>query len=346
MSLTAIFWQGVLVLANLLAMSTLASPRTAAWFGVVIAALTLLGAFVAVGLASTRPRWQVAVVVCVACAFVLSPLAVADTPHGWVVKVTWAGGIAASDEETVLAILIGSTVAFSALFLSSLVDFAWVLPQMSGSTGSRAQMPCQSSLDPRWKGVTGNWLFHRLLAVLSFVLGLTVVVTLSTKQWIQNIDQTTAAALAAAATLLAGFYLTRARAVMAYTRNPALWVGDQVSLIDEGTNNVRSYYVMDVALEGVKLLDLEKLPTERVRDDRGWLTHDRMLDLPDAPKLLRTRTRFPPCGDGPDGCKRVNPYCKWRTELEGADRPSRRRRRPWVHARALGRRLLGLARRP
>ena len=70
-------------------------------------------------------------------------------------------------------------------------------------------MPCESSLHERWRSLTGIWLMHRLLATLGFVLGLTLVVTISVKNWVQNIDQTTAAAVAAAASLLAGFYLTR-----------------------------------------------------------------------------------------------------------------------------------------
>jgi hypothetical protein len=172
-------------------------------------------------------------------------------------------------------------------------------------------------MDARWKGLTARWFMHRLLATLGFVLGLTVVVTITVKHWVvPNENQTTAAGIAAAATLLAGFYLTRTRAVIAFASNPALHVGDAVLIIDEGTQHVRRYYVQDVALEGIKLLELTNEDTTRKVGDSTWPGHDRMLDLPDVLKVLRARDRFTPCGNCAAQCKRVNPSCRFRPEIE------------------------------
>ena len=181
-------------------------------------------------------------------------------------------------------------------------------------------MPCESSLHECWTSVTGIWLMHRLVATLGFVLGLTLVVTLAVKSWVQSIDQTTAAAVAAAASLLAGFYLTRARSVMAFSANPPLCVGDAVEVIDEQTEHVRRYYVQDVSLEGIKLLEVTEGDHSPKRCDPVWPSHDRMLDLPDALKMLRTRRRFGPCRGDQEGCKRVNPHCRHRPALEARRR--------------------------
>lgn len=345
MSPRAIAVQAVLVAVNLVAMSVLASPMTARLFGICLAGLAVLVLL----LSRVRVKGGVFLAVCVVAVVALCPWLAATELHqravaapanpavtsqhqapraaprstswvandGWVWSPRWRYGIAGGDREAVLVILIGSTTAFAAIFLSSLVDAAYVAPLMAGRWRSPKApgMPCQSSLDGRWKSLTAMWLMHRLLATLGFVLGLTVVVTITVKRWVvPNDNQTAAAGIAAAATLLAGFYLTRARSVIAFAPNPALAVGDAVELVDEGTNHVRRYYVQDVSLEGIKLLELSDDDTSPNAGPVFWPPHDRMLDLPDVLKVLRSRRRFTPCGHTLSTCNRVNPYCPFKDD--------------------------------
>jgi hypothetical protein len=321
MSFRTLAFQAFCVLVNLLAMSVLSSPPTARWYGAYVGGISIL---LMLGSLFSAPRnppgrllragiWPVIIAA--------SPwLAGAGDAGGLFWSPHWRAGIAEEDLDSVLIILIGSTTAFTAIYLSSLVDAGYVRPLVSGR-GRDPEMPCQSSLKDRWKRLTVVWLMHRLLATLGFVLGLTVVVTITVTRWIvPNDNQTTAAGIAAAATLLAGFYLTRARSVIAFAPNPALSVGDAVDLIDEGTDHDRRYYVQDVSLEGIKLLELPDGDATPKARQSVWPTHDRMLDLPDVLKVLRKRHRFTPCGNCAAQCKRVNPYCRFKTEIEDASR--------------------------
>ncbi|MGO9247581.1 MAG: hypothetical protein ACLP7W_03185 [Solirubrobacteraceae bacterium] len=321
MSFRTIAVQAILLIVNLLAMSVLSSPLTARWYGASIAfisvALLMLSCWWTAPTHRRGPlRAGIWPVIIVAVPWLVG------TSHagGLLWSPHWRAGIARRDLDAALTIVIGSTTAFAAIYLSSLVDAAYIRPLVSGrGRGCNAAMPCQSSMSERWKGLTARWLMHRLLATLGFVLGLTVVVTITVKHWIvTNENQTTAAGIAAAATLLAGFYLTRARSVIAFAPNPALHVGDAVELIDEGTQHVRRYYVQDVALEGIKLLELTDEDRTPKENDPIWPSHDRMLDLPDVLRVLRTRKRFTPCGKCAAQCKRVNPYCQFKKEIETA----------------------------
>jgi hypothetical protein len=317
MSFRSIALQAILLIVNLLAMSVLSSPQTARWYGASVALIS--GLLLALSLVWTDRRQgllQAAVwpAIIVAVPF----LAGASRQGGLLWSPHWRAGIAHQDLDAVLTIVVGSTTAFAAIYLSSLVDAAYIRPLVSGR-GRNVAMPCQSSMSERWKGLTARWLMHRLLATLGFVLGLTVVVTITVTHWVvPNENQTTAAGIAAAATLLAGFYLTRARSVIAFAPNPALHVGDAVELIDEGTQHVRRYYVQDVSLEGIKLLAITDRDRTTKANDPTWPGHDRMLDLPDVLRVLRARHRFRPCGNCTDACKRVNPYCRFKVEIEAA----------------------------
>ena len=63
-----------------------------------------------------------------------------------------------------------------------------------------------------------------------------------------------------------------------------------------GVTNRPVYYVVDVSIEGVKLLQLDEdgLPKGAAGKDPGR-KHDRSLALVDVPRLLRFRGRFTGC---------------------------------------------------
>lgn len=330
MTARGIVAQAFVLVLTLVGMSTVSSTATARGFGLALAGLTLVLLTLGLVVTSRRSLWTILGVVSAAALLAFSPFAAGAAPaDGWLWSPHWRSGIDDNDLTAVLAIFIGCVVAFSSLYLSSLVDFAYVIPLMRGLGRAGTGMPCQSSLSDQWLKVTKAWLLHRLAALLGFVAGLILAVTIAASSWVQRFDQVVAAAIAAAATLLAGHYLARARIVIAFNRNPPLWVGDDIELADEATGATRRYYVQDIALEGVKLLALDEdgdFKSER------WPSHDRMLDLPEALPLLRRRRPFAACFEAGAGCKKVNPHCPCRQgetpqPLEGAQDPPRRRRR-------------------
>lgn len=202
----------------------------------------------------------------------------------------------------VLAITILGTTVFMALYLSSLVDWCYIFPRLRGGTGIR---PCTDSLNPYWRRITRIWLLHRLIATIALVAATVAVVAIAANEWVLGLNQVVAAALAAAATVLAGFYLARLPFAVAIMVNPPLHVGDKIKLAEAFPLPAAcpDYFVSEVSLEGVKLVELDDGDVRtRPGPDRSY---DRMLDLTEIHKLLRARDTFAPCRE----CKGVHPYC-------------------------------------
>jgi hypothetical protein len=237
------------------------------------------------------------------------------------------GGITSGidDRATVKAMLIIGAATLTALYASSLVDRYYILPRVSGGHW-RGQMPCCDD-HLRWKRVTRTWLLHRLLANLLFVGGGAVVLTVGVTHWVRGDEQTVATVVAAAATVLAGFYLTRTAPAIAQVVNPWIQVGDTIQLAEEfnvpAEAEFPKYYVVDVSLEGVKLRDLAGARLLRERSAPPRRTHDRVIDIPEISKLLRSRPPGRPCTGRREGCKAVNPYCPYvREAAAAAPRPT------------------------
>jgi hypothetical protein len=67
------------------------------------------------------------------------------------------------------ALIVGVTVASCAVYVSSLVDWYWILPKVSGMIGLA---PCERAGGERFAAVTKMWFFHRAAAttIVTFVL--------------------------------------------------------------------------------------------------------------------------------------------------------------------------------
>lgn len=201
----------------------------------------------------------------------------------------------------------------SVLYLSSLIDWTYVKPAMGGERGL-GTMPCRSSTERRWRTVTRRWLGHRVAAYLALRLAVVaaLVVGVVAEVLSLNVDIKQSGATVIAAVLGTGgtailvFFLNRFVPVLTVVSNPPLQVGDQVVLAEEygaGVAERPVYYVVDVSIEGIKLLELGLDGRPRGSHPR---THDRSLNVADAPRLLRFRGRFTGCAER---CCRANPYC-------------------------------------
>ncbi len=241
--------------------------------------------------------------ICLALLAVVGPSLVVALVNGGTgfIDVTESG-----HEAVVLAMVLIGVVGAELVFISGLVDWFYVRPNLRGGLGTI----CATSLEDRWRSVTRVWLLHRAAATLGLIAAMTALVALAANSWIRPVDETVAGVIAAVATIIAGFYLTRAAPLLAIAVNPPVQVGDVIEIAEEfsvhNPNQLREYFVVDVALEGVKLLYVS--PEGDV--DRGGRdanrTHDRTVDVMDISKLLRGRRAIQPC---PGTCLKFTEHC-------------------------------------
>jgi uncharacterized protein YneF (UPF0154 family) len=239
------------------------------------------------------PTVAVAVVVLPCVALLWVPKTPVGAPtHDWESHHTLA----------VLAMAVLASAIFAVMWLSSVIDRCYVLPRLAGGAGKR---PCTHSLDSSWRGLTRIWFLHRLIAAVVLVAATIAIVAIAANEWLLNLNQVVAAALAAATTVLGGFYLTRLPFAVAMVANPPINVGDKVLFAEMFPQPASTphYYVSEMSLEGVKLVELTA-GDDRARPETDR-PYDRILDLGEIHKLLRARDAFGPCGE----CRGVNLYC-------------------------------------
>lgn len=249
-------------------------------------------------------------------------LAVACICAGAVVPAPIHDSLQHGAHRAAIEIGVALAITFSSVFVSTLVDWFYVAPMLRQGDDAETML-CRSSLAKQWRSVTQVWLFHRLLATLGFVLGLVAAVVLLASRLIEldqvgaaGIAQVGAAGIAALTTVLAGFYLARARHVIAFAVRPAFHVGDKIQLVsDDQQERARTYFVVDVALEGPRLLEVRGDDDEVPDQWNAWREHDRVLDFAEAAKLVWRRRRLVSCH--PEHCKRVNAYCPSNQEPPG-----------------------------
>lgn len=217
-------------------------------------------------------------------------------------------------------IAITVTAAAAVTHLSAMIDWAFINLRLKGVLGDWT-MPCQRS--SKWKLYTRMWLAHRVAAnlvgrlaiatVIGFAAALIIhIPSVGTKSanGTTTIDGKTLAAIVVplGATLLV-FFLNRFLPVWSLVLNPRLSVGDHIVLAEEygtGVERRPHYYVVDVANEGAKLLELKDGKPRGGPAAPGKREHDRSLDLVDIPRLLRRQRRYQGCLGT---CSMANHHC-------------------------------------
>jgi hypothetical protein len=208
--------------------------------------------------------------------------------------------------------------------LSALIDWAYIRPHLRGLFGSQV-LPCQTSGARHWSFLTRLWIGHRIVANAAWRIGAVVAIGFCTVLLVPADALNSAASnatskgtpqgailtvIGAAGAALLVFFINRYLPVLALVANPRISVGDHVVLAEEyGTGVERRpvYYVVDVAAEGVKLLELNEIgrPARATPDGPGR-KHDRSLPLVDVPRLLRVRSTYIGCSEW---CSKANPDC-------------------------------------
>jgi hypothetical protein len=210
--------------------------------------------------------------------------------------------------RVVQAFLVAGAAALSAVFISSLVDWYWILPRIGGLGDHEA--PCEAPGE-RWKYPTAIWLLHRGLAT-----ALVVAIIAAVPLYLAGIlgSTSTKTILSVVALAVGGGMATlnqKGLASLTSAFNQPIFVGDTVLVNQPGEGEGapvvrRRAYVVDVSVQGLKYQYLEG-------DDYNGPPFERKGHGPversnEYQAITRTEGALAvPCREY---CKGVNWYCR------------------------------------
>jgi hypothetical protein len=201
---------------------------------------------------------------------------------------------------SVKAIVIGAVVGVGTVYVSSLVDWYWIMPKVSGTTGPG---PCEHSGNERWAGVTNVWFFHRAVAT-SVVIGILAGVPAYIAGH-SGSDGTAWALLGAALAVGYSSVNTGVRSALSFAFNAPIHVGDIIRVrADPEDQYLQDAYVVDVSIQGLKYMLVQ-------REDDGnprFTNKGEQLSMEELLETHRNRTAESPC-PGAAECRAVNWYC-------------------------------------
>jgi hypothetical protein len=207
------------------------------------------------------------------------------------------------DTSTVLqTLIVGVTFGATTVYLSSLLDWYWILPKVSGATGPG---PCEAPGLERWAGVTKLWFFHRAVATASIIGVLAAV-----PGYLAGISKGggTGAAWALLGALLSigysSFNVGLSRAFL-YAFNPPVHVGDVIRVRPTEESELQQAVIVDVSVQGAKYKLVKphlEAPKPRFTKKGQSLSMEQVSELIplDDPQAMCT---------GPEGCRAINWYC-------------------------------------
>jgi len=211
---------------------------------------------------------------------------------------------------------VSATLVTGGLYWSSLVDWYWILPRVSGLFGVR---PCRrSDGDPfpitSWAAVTTWWYGHRTASPVAVFLGAggLTAAAVGALTRAANADPTLSTVLAVLTGLVpmvAGVVMKRVPAGFSESIRPTFSVGQAYKAATDATPR----WVLDVSLEGVGTVNVNE-HRERYRQrlaaglsQFGAPKHDRVVPLADLDKETVAGTAFGDCANG--RCSGINWYC-------------------------------------
>jgi hypothetical protein len=200
---------------------------------------------------------------------------------------------------SVKAIIVGAVIGVGTVYVSSLIDWYWIVPRISGTTGPA---PCEHSGNERWAGLTNVWFFHRAVAT-SVVIGILAGVPAYIAGH-SGSDGTAWALLGAALAVGYSSVNTGVRTALEFAFNAPNNVGDIIRVrADPEDAFLSDAYVVDVSIQGLKykLLDTSDDPPE-------FSNKGDQLSMEELKKTRRNPSAKSPC-EGVAHCQAVNWYC-------------------------------------
>lgn len=202
----------------------------------------------------------------------------------------------------VQTVVIGLTVAAPAVYLSSLVDWYWIVPKVSGMVGAA---PCERVGGEAFAGVTKIWLFHRAAAtaIVTFVLaGVPGYMAANATDGGEG-----AAWVILGSALAIGYssFNDGVAAAFRYAFDPPRYVGDLVRVrADPEDPELADAYLVDVSIHGMKY----KLLSDADGGDPRFVNKGDRLRMDAVATAPRVRQPVAPC-PGVENCRAVNWYC-------------------------------------
>ncbi|MBK5233108.1 MAG: hypothetical protein JJE13_09035 [Thermoleophilia bacterium] len=211
----------------------------------------------------------------------------------------WGDAVVLPPEAVKLVGFCG-TVAIVAIFISSLVDWFWILPRVGGIV---RKAPCEESGGQKWARVTGVWFFHRAIATLIATGSVTFFMLFMARdaEGDAQIAWFLAATVTGAVTI---WFQSDALKALLLSLNPPVMLGDLLRW--HGDDVV----VVDVSLQGAKF---KVLPSPADPDEgTGYPTgfedkSDGRLTFSDFSYVKPASDVVPPCRDK---CCSINYYCR------------------------------------
>jgi hypothetical protein len=206
-----------------------------------------------------------------------------------------------SGDSSVAEVVIGGfAIGITTIYASSLTDWYWVLPKISGIV---APPPCTTVIAKASAGVTKIWFFHRAVATIvctALVAGVPAYIAGTA---------TISASLSATLTLFGaaaaiGFNAATAGTVWAFGQflSPRLEVGNYVRKRKEvDDREPEDGYVVDVSIQGVKI-KLESDVLGQFVSDGDLIPYHEAQTIP---KRTRTTAMCPSLQE----CRAANWYC-------------------------------------
>jgi|ERR1035438_3781222 hypothetical protein len=209
------------------------------------------------------------------------------------------------------AVASAAGIALSAVFISSLVDWYWILPRVGG-LGDHAA-PCESPGE-RWKYPTAIWLLHRGLATALVVASIAAVPFFLAATLGDPATKTVLSVVGVA--VGAGMTALNQRGLASITNafNQPIYVGDTILVNQpgegEGSPMVRRRaYVVDISVQGLKYQYLHGDEYDGPQFERKG--HGPVLGGDEYRAIERLEgTAAVPCGRDGRGCSCVNWYCR------------------------------------
>lgn len=201
-----------------------------------------------------------------------------------------------------------ATVIATSVYLSTLLDWCVVVPRLRG-LGRWDALPCRRPSKTDWRSTTQLWITHRIIAYSIVRLMALVIVAVTIVAIFPRIPATTASFLGAVAGLIGAYFINRVLPIAGLMTNPPMAVGDRITLAEEygtGVNARPAYYVVDAAIEGFSLIEVDDHDRAISASPNTYPQPDRTLDLKDVTRLLRSRRPFDGCQAR---CSKVNGRC-------------------------------------
>lgn len=216
------------------------------------------------------------------------------------------------------SIIFGAVVAISVVYASSLIDWYWVLPRVSGIV---SPPPCVRVGGKYYDGVTKVWYLHRATATALFTFVLAGVPAYAAGEATNGTNSTVLTLVGAA--LAIGYNTVNSGTLHAFSEflSPVVSVGGFVSLRRKIQDaEPQDAYVVDVAIQGIKYRFVADADGEFIED--GTLLKYHEID-----RELVVERKEPVC-PSLDQCRAINWYCLRNRNANGEIDPDDRKPAP------------------